>query len=102
MKTLAITIFALISFINVENQSNIKEITATFNGFENGIYTFSDANNELYYFNRIDDVVTEKFDLTGLDFEGDNFKISYKIELEDTDDDNKEIVHIIVGLELLK
>lgn len=102
MKTLAITIFALISFLNVENKADIKVITATFNGFENGIYTFSDANNELYYFNRIDDTVTEKFDLTGLDFEGDKFKISYKIELEDTEDDNKEIVHIIVGLELLK
>jgi hypothetical protein len=100
MKTLLITFLALISFINVENQEDIKNITATFDGFENGIYTFSDTDNEIYYFNRIDASVNEKYDLTGLDFVGDKFNISYKIELEEVNDDESTIFHTIMNLKL--
>lgn len=97
-----ITFFTLIAFFNVEKQEDVKIITATFNGFENGIYTFIDTDKETHYFNRIEDSVSENFDLTGLDFVGDNFKISYKIGLEETKTDKKDILHIIVSLNLIK
>lgn len=102
MKTLLITFLTLITFFNTEKIEEIKTITATFDGYENGIYSFSDADKEIYYFNRIEDTVSKKFDLTGLDFVGDNFKISYRIELEDTKTNKKEIVHTIVSLNLVK
>lgn len=98
-----ITFFALIAFYsNVDTQEDVKIIKATYDGYENEIYTFIDSDKETYYFNRMDAAVKEKFDLTGLDFVGDNFEISYKIGLEETKTDKKEIVHIILNLNLVK
>jgi hypothetical protein len=102
MKTLIIAFFALSALINLEKQEEIFVITATFDRYEDEIYYFTDENKASIEFTEIEESVRAKYDLTGPDFEGDNFKVSYRIDMEEDEDGETEVFKTIVDLELLK
>lgn len=102
MKPLIIALFVLTSLINSEKQEDIKVIKATFDKYEEEIFYFTDENNITHEFNKIEDTASEKFDLTGPDFEGDNFEVSFKIITEEDEDGETEVFKTIFDLELIK
>ena len=102
MKTLFIVFFALTTLINSEKQEDVKVIKAMFDKYEDELSYFTDENNVNYEFKEIEDSASEKYDLTGLDFEGDNFVVSYKITTEEDEDGETEVFKIIVDLEMIK
>ncbi|KPM33076.1 Hypothetical protein I595_1503 [Croceitalea dokdonensis DOKDO 023] len=99
MKTLLI---ALSTILAVATTQEVETITATFNGYEDGIFYFEDSEGYNLEFEQIDDKALQKFDLVSEDFNGKTFKISYTSET-DLDEEGEEIsISKIVDLKLIK
>lgn len=78
MKTL-ITLFTLIALVFPKNQENLT-IKATFDGHEEGFYYFTDTSDHSFFFEGVEAVASEKYDLTNNHYIGKTFRITYKVD----------------------
>ena len=102
MKTLFIGLSTIILFLNLAFNQETKNITLTFDSYEEGIYYFSDDEENYFEFEKIDSEALKKFDLKDKKYISKKFKITYKEE-KATDEDGDEFeFKIIVKLELVK
>lgn len=98
MKTL-ITLFTLVSLVFAKNQETLN-IKATYDGYEEGFYYFTDYNDNSFYFEGVDAAAKEKFDLTKKSFIGKKFNITYKVETTKGEYGEEYYASIIVDLVL--
>ncbi|RMB60888.1 hypothetical protein EAX61_05230 [Dokdonia sinensis] len=99
MKTLFITIFALISLsAPVETET----ITAVYDGMEEGTYYFTDEDELVHSFDMVTDGVLTTYDLDSDAFHGKKFKVTYNTMTEINEDDEEYDMHVITKLELIK
>ncbi|MDX1773647.1 hypothetical protein [Oceanihabitans sediminis] len=97
MKTLFITIFALVTFSNSLLQDKTT-IQATFDGFESDAYYFIDDTDTIYTFDNISKEASKKFDLTDESNIGESFEITFTTETISDDMENEIEVLTIVEL----
>ena len=93
-----ITFFALVSLFFGKNQETLS-IKATFNGYEEGFYYFTDTNDYSFFFEGEESAATEKFDLTKKKYIGKKFNITYKVETTKGEYGEEYYASIIVDLE---
>ena len=87
---------------SVEKKQGTATVKATFDGYTEGIYSFSEDDELLYEFQKIEDDASTKYDLTDDQYIGKIFNVTYTIETEVDDDDEEYLVYIIVDLKLVE
>ena len=102
MKTIFMGLFSIFMLVNIGYSQETKTLTATFDGYEEGIYYFSEGENDFYDFGKINAEVLKKFDLNSEEYHNKKFKITYKEETIINEDDDEYEVWTIVKLELVK
>jgi uncharacterized protein YabE (DUF348 family) len=105
MKTIFWGIISIMMFVSIGQEQTNKTVTATFDGYEDGIYTFSNGEEEVYDFEKIDDEVAKEFNLKTDKYINKKFKITYKSETVKTEEDGEEMeteIWTILKLELVK
>ncbi|NJB71895.1 hypothetical protein GGR42_002357 [Saonia flava] len=102
MKTLFISLFLMVSINNIKISQESETMTATFDGFEEGIYYFTDKDGYANEFSSISDEAMASYDLTQDTYKGKSFLITY-IEIEELDEFDEEItINSITALKLLE
>ena len=95
-------LFSIILLVNIGYSQETKTLTASFDGLDEGIYYFSEGEDNTYDFEKVNEDVLKKFDLKGEKYHNKKFKITYKEE-KGTDKDGEEYeIWVIVKLELVK
>ena len=102
MKTIFMGLFSIFMLVNIGYSQETKTLTANFEGYEEGIYYFSEGENDFYDFGKINAEVLKKFDLKSEEYHNKKFKITYKEETVINEDDDEYEVWTIVKLELVK
>jgi hypothetical protein len=105
MKTIFMGLFSLFLLVNIGFNQEEKTVKATYNGYEDGVYSFSDKSDEDevdYEFEKVSDDVLKAFDLKGEKFLNKTFKITYKENSVNDEDIDEVEVWTIVKLELIK
>lgn len=96
----AIILFFTITCLSIVNQTELYTVKATFDGYEEGTYYFTDEEENNYYFEAIEAEASKKYDLTDDEFIGKKFNVTYKINTE-VDEFNEEVdTFVIVKLTL--
>ncbi|WBU89092.1 hypothetical protein [Cellulophaga omnivescoria] len=99
MKTLSIVLFALATAVTT--LVSTESVTATYDGFENETYQFSDEDGATLEFQGLSSEALGKYDLTDESFKGKTFIITYESETVVDDETEEEITtNIITDLEL--
>jgi uncharacterized cupredoxin-like copper-binding protein len=99
MKTITIiTSILLFLFAPVDKT---KTIEATYDGYEDGTYYFTDSNDDLFEFQQVEKAVLKEFDLMSNTFENKKFKVTYKTVEEEVDDE-EYTSYVITALTLIK
>ncbi len=99
MKTMLITLFALIS---LSTAVETETIIATYDGMEEGTYYFTDEDELVHSFDLVNDGVLANFDLTTEAYLGKTFKVTFDTLSEINEDDEEYDSHVITKLELVK
>ena len=102
MKKLMILLFTMASFAFVNQQEEKLTIKATFDGFEEGIYYFTDEEDNSFYFESVSKEAIEKYNLLKEEFLGEMFKVTYKIETKTDEYDEEYESYAIIKLELIE
>jgi competence protein ComGC len=105
MKTMVLAIISVMMFVAVGQQKTDKTVTATFDGYEDGIYSFSDGEDQIYDFEKVDADVLKQFDLKSKKYLKKKFKITYKEEITKEKDGNDIVEYemwTILKLELVE
>ena len=102
MKTILLGLFSIVMFVSYGQEQKNKTVTATFNGYEDGVYFFSDSDDNNYEFEKVDPKVLKAFDLKGEDHLDKKFKVTYKVENHKDEDGEEYEIWVIVKLELIK
>lgn len=97
-----ILLFTIASFAFVNKQEETITIKATFDGFEEGIYYFTDEEDTSLYFETINEESIEKYNLLEEKFIGESFEITYKIETKIDEYDEEYEALSIVKLKLIE
>ncbi|MBD1259390.1 hypothetical protein HZY62_02225 [Maribacter polysiphoniae] len=100
MKTLFITLFLIVSNLGGATLQETEKMTATFDGIEDGIYYFTDADGFSNEFQHISEDALNSFDLSDAKYKGQTFIITYISETETDDLDEEISVNTITGLKL--
>ena len=79
-----------------------KTIEATYDGYEEGVYYFTDMNDETIEFQNVEKNVLEKFDLMSKKLENRTFEVIYKEVTEEDEDDEEYTTYTITDLKLKK
>jgi hypothetical protein len=79
MKTL-IVLFTIASLAFGKNTQESITMNATFDGFDDGFYYFTDEEDTNFYFETINAESLKQYELSDEDFIGKSFKVTYKIE----------------------
>lgn len=102
MKTILLGLFSIVMFVSYGQEQENKTVTATFNGYEDGIYYFSDGEDGSYEFEKVDTEVLKAFNLKSEEFIDQQFKITYKEEKYEDEDGIEYETWVIVQLELIE
>jgi len=102
MKIKFILITLLITTVSFGILQDIIKVKATFDEYDDGIFSFSDEEEGGYAFQRIDSVATSKYDLTDTKYVGKTFMVSYRIETEIDEDDETYEIYAIMDLKLIE
>jgi len=100
MKILSILLFSLMMMNNTTTK-NTATLKATYDGYEDGIYYFSD-DDDTYEFKNADPKVLKAYDLTSQKYEGQSFNITYEIQKKTDEDDEEYEEWTISKLELIQ
>jgi len=102
MKKLMILLFTIASFAFVNQQEEKLTIKATFDGFEEGIYYFTDEEDESFYFETISKEALAKYNLLKEEFIGESFEVTYKIDTKKDEYNEEYESYVIVKLKLIE
>ncbi|MEX1383372.1 hypothetical protein [Lutibacter sp.] len=102
MKKLMILLFTMASLAFVNQQEEKITIKATFDGFEEGIYYFTDEEDESFYFETISKEALAKYNLLKEEFIGESFEVTYKIETKTDEYEEEYESYTIVKLKLIE
>jgi len=102
MKKIMILLFTIASFAFVNQQKEELTIKATFDGFEEGIYYFTDEEDESFYFETISKEATAKYNLLKEEFIGESFEVTYKIDTKKDEYNEEYESYVIVKLKLIE
>ncbi|MEP2058379.1 MAG: hypothetical protein ABJJ05_11270 [Maribacter litoralis] len=97
MKSLLIVLFVSISSLTTFAQDE-STMNATYEGFVNDAYVFTDGEGERIEFNNVSNQVSAKYDLKGTKFVGKQFSITFTVDFELDEDDEEIQVSTITGL----
>lgn len=92
-----ITLFTLMSLVFTKNQETLN-IKATYDGYEEGFYYFTDEKDNSFFFEGAETAASEKYDLIGKRFIGKTFDITYKVETTKGEYGEEYYASIIVDL----
>ncbi len=98
MKTLFIALFA---FINISVNVTTETVEATYDGFEEETYYFSDEDEITHSFDSVSKEAASQYDLMDATYKGKKFKITYVTTTEVNEDDEEYDAHHITELEML-
>ena len=102
MKTILLGLFSIVMFVSYGQEQENKTVTATFNGYEDGVYYFSDGEDESYEFEEVDTEVLKAFNLKNEKFIDQKFKVTYREEKYEDEDGFEHETWVIVELELIE
>ena len=102
MKKIMILLFTIASFAFVNQQEEKLTIKATFDGFEEGIYYFTDEDDESFYFETISKESLAKYNLLKEEFIGESFEVTYKIDTKKDEYNEEYESYVIVKLKLIE
>jgi len=102
MKTLAIILVTFTTLLGIEKVQDKITIKATFDGYQDEIYFFSDADEGAYEFQSIDSVASKKYDLSDEKFKGKVFEVTYSTEFDIDDNDEEYTLYTILDLKLIQ
>lgn len=102
MKKIMILLFTIASFAFVNQQKEELTIKATFDGFEEGIYYFTDEEDESFYFETISKEALAKYNLLKEEFIGESFEVTYKIDTKKDEYNEEYESYVIVKLKLIE
>lgn len=103
MKTLFAILFTIGTiFTSSENNQAKEKIKATFIGYADGIYNFTDENDYTIEFEHIQKPVLARYDLSTDEFKGKLFIITYETDLEEDEEGDEISTNIIIDLELIE
>ncbi|MGB2758902.1 MULTISPECIES: hypothetical protein [Maribacter] len=97
MKSLLIVLFVAVSSFTTFGQDT-GTMNATYEGYSNGVYSFTDDEGEIVEFNNVTNEVSSKYDLTSQKFVGRQFSITFTVDSELDEDDEEIQVSTIVDL----
>ena len=75
-------------------------IEATYDGYEDGVYYFTDSNDEMREFQSVEKSVLEKFDLMSKTLENKMFLVTFKEIVEEDEGDEEYTTYSITALKL--
>ena len=102
MKTLFVDLIAIISQVNLEKHQDTMTVKATFDGYEDGTYYFTDEEGGTYEFQKIVAEASKKFNLTDEKFNEKVFNVTYKMETELDENEEEYAIYTIVDLKLIE
>lgn len=97
-----ILLFTMASLAFVKQQEDTITIKATFDGFEEGVYYFTDEEDNSFSFETISKETLEKYNLLKEEFIGESFEVTYKIETKTDEYDDEYEAYAIVKLKLIE
>ncbi|TXN37839.1 hypothetical protein FVB32_05995 [Flagellimonas hymeniacidonis] len=100
MKTLFVFLITITS-MGLLNQET-ETMKATFDGYVDGIYFFTDKDDFSNEFVHVEKGVLEQFDLTTDEFKGKLFVISYTTDTEEDDEGDEITTNTITDLKLVE
>lgn len=98
MKAITLISGFLFPFLMSYNQD--KMIEATYDGYEDGVYYFTDSNDEMREFQSVEKSVLEKFDLMSKTLENKMFLVTFKEIVEEDEGDEEYTTYSITALKL--
>ncbi|WP_420573654.1 hypothetical protein [Kordia sp.] len=98
MKTITIIISTVAVFFMTTYQNTTVE--ATYDGYEDGVYYFTDSNDETLEFQEVDKNVLKVYDLMSKKFENKNFNVTYKTVEEEDEEGDSYTTYVITALKL--
>lgn len=102
MKTLFISLMLVVSSLTTVPSQETEKMTATFDGYEDGTYYFTDSDGYSTEFNQLSNEARKLYDLSTEEFVGSTFVITYTSETEVDDLDEEIIVTTIIDLKLVE
>lgn len=102
MKTILLGLFSMVVLNSFGQEQQNKTVTAVFVGYEDGIYYFSNDEDDSYDFEKIDAKVLKTFNLNDKKYLNKKFKITYKEEKVEDENEEEYEIWVIVKLELIK
>tara|TARA_R110002073_G_scaffold279026_1_gene442798 strand:- start:27370 stop:27678 length:309 start_codon:yes stop_codon:yes gene_type:complete len=102
MKTLFVVLIAIISQINLEKNQDTMTVKATFDGYEDGTYYFTDEEGATYEFQKIVAEASKKFNLTDEKFNEKVFNVTYKMDTELDENEEEYAIYTITDLKLIE
>lgn len=101
MKTIFLMFLSLATLLEVPTtQESIVE--ATFNGYVEDLYDFTDADGSTYGFAEIEPSAAQKYDLDSTDSVGKLFRVTYKVDTAIDEDEEEYDILVIVDLKVLE
>ncbi|MDV7140873.1 hypothetical protein R3X28_18420 [Maribacter sp. TH_r10] len=100
MKTLFISLFLIVNGLGGAIVQESEKITATYEGFEDGTYYFTDNDGFSNEFQHVTEGVLESYDLTDEMYKGKLFIVTYISEVETDDLDEEITVNTITELKI--
>jgi hypothetical protein len=102
MKTFMILLYAFCAINSLQMNQETRTVTAVFEGFDDDVYYFTDAEGNAYDFERIEEEAKDKFNLTKEEYLGKTFNIIYLVESEiDEFNDSIEVL-VITDIKLVE
>lgn len=102
MKTLFISLLLVVSSLSMTLSQETETMTATFDGYEEGTYYFTDSDGYSNEFDQLSNAVKKMYDLSSEKFVGSTFQITYTSESEIDDSDEEITINTIIALKLME
>ncbi len=100
MKTITIITSIVVVFFIAAYQNTTVE--ATYDGYEDGVYYFTDNNDETLEFQEVEKDVLKTYDLMSKKFENKNFSVTYKTVEEEDEEGDSYTTYVITALKLIE
>lgn len=98
MKTLFISLLAIISLVGLETNQDQITIKATFDEYEDETFYFTYEEETSYEFQEIDPVASNKYDLKDDKFKGKKFEVTYSVKTDLDENDDEYTIYTILDL----
>ncbi|MDE3741700.1 hypothetical protein [Maribacter polysaccharolyticus] len=102
MKTIFITLLLIVTGLGGATVQESEKITATYDGYEDGLYHFIDSDGFSIEFQHVSEEALESHDLTDDTYKGKLFSVEYISETETDELDEEFAVNTIIGLKMIQ